>query len=63
MIAIAAAALVGSLYFLAYTVIEKTPEVTIIEYQEVFYECTHTPGNMECVSLDDSDVGFGKIDN
>jgi len=24
------------------------------------YKCTHTPGNMECVSVNDPDIGFGR---
>ena len=51
-------ALLGSLYF-AFSV-PKT-EITHITHEGITYRCEHYPnGDMDCVNVDDPDVGGGK---
>ena len=35
-------------------------DITYITYEGTTYECTHYVDNMECVDINDPDVGFGR---
>jgi len=56
-------ALFGSLYMFQQTMIIRRTVTQIYEVDGELYKCTHTPGNMECVSVNDPDIGFGKVNN
>jgi len=53
-------ALFGSLYMFQQTRIMRRTVTQIYEVDGEMYKCTHTPGNMECVSVNDPDIGFGR---
>jgi len=53
-------ALFGSLYMFQQTRIMRQTVTQMYEVDGELYECTHTPGNMECVSVNDPDIGFGR---
>ena len=53
-------ALFGSLYMFQQTMIIRRTVTQIYEVDGELYKCTHTPGNMECVSVNDPDIGFGR---
>ena len=56
MVTLVIAALLGAIYLL----VTPTPVVTLITYDEATYKCWHYPNEMECVSIDDPDVGLGR---
>jgi len=60
MVLIVLGALLGSLYMFQQTMIIRRTVTQIYEVDGEMYKCTHTPGNMECVSVNDPDIGFGR---
>ena len=60
MVLIVLGALLGSLYMFQQTRIMRRTFIGLYEVDGEIYECTHTPGNMECVSVNDPDIGFGR---
>ena len=60
MVLIVLGALLGSLYMFQQTMIIRRTVTQIYEVDGELYKCTHTPGNMECVSVNDPDIGFGR---
>ena len=60
MVLIVLGALLGSLYMFQQTRIMRRTVTQIYEVDGELYKCTHTPGNMECVSVNDPDIGFGR---
>ena len=60
MVLIVLGALFGSLYMFQQTRIMRQTVTQMYEVDGELYECTHTPGNMECVSVNDPDIGFGR---
>ena len=63
MVLLVLSALVGSLYMFQQTRRMARTVTQIYEVDGELYKCTHTPGNMECVSVNDPDIGFGKVNN
>ena len=61
MVLIVLGALFGSLYMFQQTRIIRRTVTQMYEEDGELYKCTHTPGNMECVSVNDPDIGFGKV--
>ena len=50
----------GTIAGVVYTL--NTPEITHITHNNTVYQCDHYPnGDMECVDINDPDVGFGQI--
>jgi len=50
----------GLIAGVAYTL--NTPEVTQVLHDGTMYKCYHYPdGDMECVNMNDPDIGFGQI--
>ena len=45
----------------AYLFSTMPDETTMISHNGVVYKCYHYPNEMECVSVDDPDVGGGRI--
>ena len=60
MVLLVLSALVGSLYMFQQTRRMARTVTQIYEVDGELYKCTHTPGNMECVSVNDPDIGFGR---
>ena len=60
MVVIVLGALFGSLYMFQQTRIMRRTVTQMYEVDGELYKCTHTPGNMECVSVNDPDIGFGR---
>ena len=60
MVVIVLGALFGSLYMFQQTRIMRRTVTQMYEVDVELYKCTHTPGNMECVSVNDPDIGFGR---
>jgi len=60
MVLLVLTALIGSVYMFQQTRLLERTVVQIYELNGELYECTHTPGNMECVSVNDPDIGFGR---
>ena len=61
MVVLIAGALLGSVYMLTNTLLDKHPEVRLYSLDGVAYICTHYPdGSFECQSEDDPDIGFGR---
>jgi len=60
MVLIVLGALFGSLYMFQQTRIMRRTVTQMYEVDGELYKCTHTPGNMECVSVNDPDIGFGR---
>ena len=60
MVLIVLGALLGSLYMFQQTRIGRQTVTQMYEVDGELYKCTHTPGNMECVSVNDPDIGFGR---
>lgn len=53
-------ALIGSAYFW-FSAPKTNPVQTTIEYEGVTYSCLHySNGEMDCSSVDDPDIGFGR---
>lgn len=53
-------ALAASAYFL-FSAPKRNPAQTTIEYEGVTYLCLHySNGEMECSSVEDPDIGFGR---
>ncbi len=55
------AVLIASLYFFAET---RRLEQTVVQqyyWNDEWYTCKHTPGNMECWLSDDPNVGGGQV--
>jgi len=63
MVLLIASALIGSLYMFQQTRIMRRTVTQMYEVDGELYKCTHTPGNMECVSVNDPDIGFWKVNN
>ena len=56
------AALLGSVYMLTNTLLDKHPVVGQYTLRGEVYECTHYHnGDMECWLRDDPEVGFGRM--
>ena len=60
MVLLVVTALLGSLYMFQQTRRMARTVTQMYEVDGELYKCTHTPGNMECVSVNDPDIGFGK---
>jgi Tfp pilus assembly protein PilX len=60
MMLIVLVALIGSQYMFQQALLLERTVVNVYELNGELYECKHTPGNMECVSVNDPDIGFGR---
>jgi Tfp pilus assembly protein PilX len=60
MMLIVLVALIGSLYMFQQARLLERTVVNVYELNGELYECKHTPGNMECVSVNDPNIGFGR---
>ena len=61
MVLLVVTALLGSLYMFQQTRRMARTVTQMYEVDGELYKCTHLDGNMECVSVNDPDIGFGKV--
>ncbi len=60
MVVLVVGALLGSVYMLSATLRLEQTVVQSYYWNDEWYTCKHTPGEMECWLSTDEDVGFGK---